>query len=295
MATSSPLISIVIPTYEMKGQGISFLKRCLDSLQKQINIDTQNIEVVISDQSNDDVIEQFCKSHPFAIRYHRTSTGRGIAAHNLNIGISHAKGRYVKILFQDDLLVEANHLATIIHAIENTQPQCILTGATHTRNGIDFYNPITPKNNPYFLFGNNTVSSPSVLIVAKRVLEAIPFDEHLKLLFDCDFYYQLFKQCESMVILDSVFVANGVWDGQTQFAIGEKQFSKEVRYLNWKHPSARLSKTIAPYQEFFANLHPNASFPFDANIKPSWMDKIWWVLTRKNRLSKSSQRLGTPP
>jgi hypothetical protein len=157
----------------------------------------------------------------------------------------------------------------------------MLSAATHTRDGKQFYDPITPKNNPYFLFGNNTVSSPSVLTVAKSVLEAIPFDEHLKLLFDCDFYFQLFKQCKSMTILDSIVVANGVWDGQTQFAIGEKQFSKEVRYLNWKHPSAQLLQAIAPYQQYFTKLHRNAPFPFDIKIEPSGIEKIWWALTRK--------------
>jgi glycosyltransferase involved in cell wall biosynthesis len=44
MATTSlPLISIVIPTYEMKGQGVSFLKRCLDSLEKQVEIYPEDI------------------------------------------------------------------------------------------------------------------------------------------------------------------------------------------------------------------------------------------------------------
>jgi glycosyltransferase involved in cell wall biosynthesis len=279
--TSSPLISIVIPTYEMKGQGVSFLKRCLDSIEKQVEVYPEDIEVVISDQSNNDAIEQFCKTSTLPVQYYPTTTGRGIAAHNLNTGIARAKGQYIKILFQDDLLVEVNHLATIIETIKRTKTLCILTGATHTRDGIDFYNSISPQNNPYFLFGNNTVSSPSVLTVAKRIIDTIPFDENLKLLFDCDFYFQLFSQCNSVVILDTIFVANGVWDGQTQFAIGEKQFSKEVRYLNWKHPDAKLSNAISTYQQYFANLHPNAPFPFYTNIEPRWIERIWWALSKK--------------
>ena len=65
--TSTPLISIVIPTYEMKGQGVFFLKRCLDSIEKQINIDPQAVEVVINDQSSDQAIAQFCQHHSFLV------------------------------------------------------------------------------------------------------------------------------------------------------------------------------------------------------------------------------------
>ena len=84
-----------------------------------------------------------------------------------------------------------------------------------------------------------------------------------------------------MVILDTIFVANGVWDGQTQFAISEKQFSKEVRYLNWKYPDAKLSNAISTYRQYFSNLHPNAPFPFDTNIEPRWIERIRWVLSKK--------------
>jgi len=56
---SPPIISIVIPTYEMKAQGVTFLKRCLDSIQKQQLEDPTLIEVRISDHSADHEIEHY--------------------------------------------------------------------------------------------------------------------------------------------------------------------------------------------------------------------------------------------
>lgn len=280
-SSSLPLISIVIPTYEMKGQGVFFLKRCLDTIEKQINIDPQAIEVVISDQSNNEAIEQFCKTSTLSVQYHRTITGRGVAAHNLNTGVTRAKGQYIKILFQDDLLVQDTYLATLLQIFQEQKPQCILSAATHTQDGKQFYDLMTPKDNPHFLFGNNTVSSPSVLTAAKSIFEGMPFDEHLKLLFDCDFYYRLFQTYQNIVIAPSIAVANGIWEGQSQFSISAKQFTQEVRYLNWKYPGAQLPKAIASYQQYFANLHPDAPFPFDTKIEPSGIQKIWWALTRK--------------
>ena len=284
MSTKTPLISIVIPTYEMKGQGVTFLKRCLDSIYKQTVTHPDEIEILVSDQSSDSAIEDFCISQKasFALRYHRTHTGRGIAAHNLNIGIQNALGRYIKILFQDDLLVEDDYLATVLDCLQKNRPQAILTCAVHTKDGIDFYNRITPKENSYFLFGNNTVSSPSVLTFEKSTFGNQPFDESLKLLFDCDFYHRLFQNGSSIQICDSVTVANGVWEGQTQFSISEKQFTKEVRYLNWKYPNTRLGTLLPSYKTYFENQHPDAPFPFNLNIKAPWWQKILWALGHKS-------------
>jgi glycosyltransferase involved in cell wall biosynthesis len=53
---TQPLISVVIPTYEMKGQGLVFLIRALESINRQTGIDPTELEIVISDQSDDKVI-----------------------------------------------------------------------------------------------------------------------------------------------------------------------------------------------------------------------------------------------
>jgi glycosyltransferase involved in cell wall biosynthesis len=63
MTHPQSLLSIVIPTYEMKGQGVNFLGRCLISIEKQKGLDPQKIEIVVSDQSKDQAIESFCQKH----------------------------------------------------------------------------------------------------------------------------------------------------------------------------------------------------------------------------------------
>lgn len=269
-----PLISIVIPTYEMKGQGVAFLERCFTSITKQIDIDQNTIEIVVSDQSSNVAIEQYCRDHKLSIQYHRVNTGKGIAAHNLNAGIAEASGKYIKILFQDDLLVEDNYLALIVMAICNDQPDVILSAATHTSNGIDFYNPLVPQDNPYFLFGNNTASSPSVLTIKAETARLNLFDERLLMLFDCDLYYRVFNQNLKINILDSIHIANGVWEGQAQHHIDRQQFTKEVRYLNWKHPLAQMSSLLPAYEQLFRSLHPNAELPFSKDLQLGWIKKI---------------------
>lgn len=273
-SSSSALLSIVVPTYEMKGQGAVFLERCLASITKQIHIDQSAIEIVVSDQSRDKVIEHLCYNHTNVIQYHRVTTGKGIAAHNLNSGIAQASGQFIKVLFQDDFLVEDDYLAQILIAIRDDQPDVILSAATHTNNGVDFYNPLIPHDNPYFLFGNNTVSSPSALTIKTEIAKANRFDERLLMLFDCDLYYRIFNQNLKINILERIHIANGVWEGQTQHRIDHQQFTKEVRYLNWKYPLAQMGLTLTAYEELFLKLHPNAELPFSKNLGLSWLRKM---------------------
>lgn len=279
LAPNIPAISIVIPTYEMKGQGVRFLMRCLDSIEKQQGINSKQIEVIISDQSGNEAIKQALERHPFAfaLRYCRTRSKRGIAAHNLNTAITHAQGQYVKIIFQDDLLVQDHYLATALALLEEQDAICLVTGAVHTRNGHDFENPIVPTANPYFLFGNNTMSSPSVLTLERTFALAHPFDESLKMLFDCAFYYELFASHAKVIFAPELQIANGIWEGQAQHSIGFEQMTREVRYLHRRYPSAHLPQLLPAYQLDFAARHPTAPFAFSTNLEPSpWERFVEW-------------------
>jgi GT2 family glycosyltransferase len=278
---TEPRISVVIPAYEMKGQGVAYLKRALTSIKKQTDINPQAIEIVVSDQSEGKHIEHFCNTTSQGVQYHRTPTRRGIAAHNLNTAVALATGEYIKILFQDDVLVEDHYLSTLLTIINIEKPDGMLTGALHTTDGESFTNPIAPKKNPYFLFGNNTASSPSVITLKREVAKALLFDESLKMLFDCDFYYRLFDQHFNILIAEQIHIANGIWEGQAQHQINFQQFTKEVRYLNWKYPQAKLRELLPPYQAYFGKLHPTAPFPFNTNLKASLWQRAYWALTSK--------------
>jgi glycosyltransferase involved in cell wall biosynthesis len=277
-----PIISIAIPTYEMKGHGAFFLERCLGSIQKQNGINFENIEIVVSDQSHDGSVKQLCQSHPLQPRYQHTKRGCGKeAAFNLNQALSLARGDYIKILFQDDFLVEGDYLLNLHKVIEEQHPQCIISSAVHSKDGKNLFNSITPMTNPYFLFGNNTISSPSVLTLESSIAKNMLFDENLQMLFDCEFYYRMFECCQSISAIDSIHIANGIWEGQSQHHIDTKQFTKEMRYLNWKHPQAQLVAHLPEYKKVFFQLHPNASLPFSENIRVGLIDQILFDLNSK--------------
>ena len=87
------LVSICIPTYKQT----EYLKKCLESLLAQ---DFKDYELIISDDTPDDSIEQFLKT---ILKDHSYSYTRNIPAlgmpENWNSAIKKAEGKYIKIKY----------------------------------------------------------------------------------------------------------------------------------------------------------------------------------------------------
>ena len=242
-------LSVAIPTYEMKGQGVSFLRRNLDSIHRQTLNNAVIAEVVISDHSQNHDIEDFAKQYSanFPIQYYKNVHSRGSISANTNFAIQQCTGEYVKILFQDDMLVEAHYLDSVSKILLDNPVDFILTGASHTHNGIKFYDEISPQTNEFILFGENTISSPSTLTIKQSLIKEIEFDNHLKLLMDCDFYHQLFSKNKTFVLAPQIHIANGVWAGQTHSNMNGLTVINEVQYLLRKYQSSPIAAQLEKY------------------------------------------------
>ena len=98
-ATRQVAVSVCIPTYN----GAEFLAEAFDSISQQTHRD---LEVIVSDDGSTDetiaLAQQYglCGEFPVTVLHHRQST----LAANWNHCVEHASGRYIKYLFQDDLL-----------------------------------------------------------------------------------------------------------------------------------------------------------------------------------------------
>ncbi|MFM8814705.1 MAG: glycosyltransferase family 2 protein, partial [Actinomycetes bacterium] len=93
----SPLVSICIPTYN----GERFIKETLASVVNQTH---RNIEILVSDHSSSDSTRQIVESfRDERIRLSVLAPGGGAAA-NWNASVGSAKGQFVKLVCQDDIL-----------------------------------------------------------------------------------------------------------------------------------------------------------------------------------------------
>jgi len=95
------MISICIPYYSKMTNADFFLKRCIESIEKQTY---KNVEIVVTDEGN--------------------------APHNTNLAISKAKGEIIKILFMDDYLTHDNVLQEII---DNFKGQWLVSGSDNNQ------------------------------------------------------------------------------------------------------------------------------------------------------------------
>lgn len=94
--TAQPLVSVCIPIYN----GAEFLDEMLDSLER---IEYPNIEIIISDDSSTDASLQIVKKR--ALKNCRILEHENLGlVENWNYCLRHVNGKYVKFLFQDDLL-----------------------------------------------------------------------------------------------------------------------------------------------------------------------------------------------
>ncbi len=93
---TNPLVSVCVPTHN----GARYLIQALESIERQTY---NNLEIIISDDGSSDetveIIQQFNESRLRLFLHDRL----GIAS-NWNFCIRQSRGKYIKFLFQDDLL-----------------------------------------------------------------------------------------------------------------------------------------------------------------------------------------------
>lgn len=229
---TNPKISICIPTWEQYGYGKIYFEKLLDSIVIQTN---KNYNVVVSDHSQNDEIENIIKSFEdkIDIIYIRNALNRGNSPANTNNAIINANGDIIKIMFQDDFFYVNNALEMIINEFEKHNCNWLVSGCNHFYESRQiFSNNMIPFWNDEILIGKNTISSPSVLSFKNGI--EIFFDEKLKMLMDCEFYYQLYKRFDLPNILSNILVTNRIHKNQISLLYNEDK-NKEIQYVLKKH------------------------------------------------------------
>lgn len=131
----SKFFSILVPHY---NESIEVIRPLLDSISIQQNIDMNEIEVVICDDGPDAVLlpDEFLKSYPYDIQYHREPKG-GVSQMR-NKAFEYSTGEYVTWADADDMYYTC--LALWFVKKETLTPmQVQINGVTTTVNGFDAF------------------------------------------------------------------------------------------------------------------------------------------------------------
>jgi glycosyltransferase involved in cell wall biosynthesis len=225
-------ISIAIPCYEMNNKGSDFLNFSLENIFKQTY---KNIEVVVSDHSIDNNIENLVNNwkNKLNIKYIKNLYCRGSSSANLNIAMKNCTGEIIKILFQDDFLLNKESIKNTVDGF-NKEGSWLVSSCLHTSDGTILYRRINPVYHDEIHLGNNTMSSPSILAVRNNNIQK--FDEKLVWLMDVEYYKRLYVNFGPPIILNIVTVVNRMWNGQvSKTMVNAKLINKEVRYVRRKY------------------------------------------------------------
>jgi glycosyltransferase involved in cell wall biosynthesis len=220
-------VSIVVPAYEMKGNGAEFLGQLISSVIGQTY---KNVEVVVSDDSKDGVIQELCRQASEYLKViHVKHESQGRSSPNVNNAIDHASGDIIKVLFQDDFFVDKEAITKIVREHENGH-RWVLAGYVHTNDGVSFYKHHIPSFHPEGYVGENLVGAPSCL---SFIRDEIRFDDKLAWLMDCEFYHRLYLKWGKPKIIPDPLSANRLWNGQVTNDVDEGVKAFETCYV-WR-------------------------------------------------------------
>jgi len=227
------LISICIPTYEMNGKGAYYLEHSFKILQLQTY---SNFEIIISDHSQTDLIKDLCEKWKdrLNIYYYHNNQNKGNSSANINNALKKANGDIIKILFQDDFLYDQTSLETqLIHLLGNHN-YWLVTACAHSKDDMVIYNTHYPKYHDNIQYGENTISSPSVLMFHKEDL--IEFDENLIWLMDVDYYKRLYDKFGFPSICNYITIVNREHQNQVTNTLATEEIKQnELNYIKQKY------------------------------------------------------------
>ena len=189
------MYSILLTTYECNGFGPYFT---LHNLRKIIAQTYRPIQVVVSDHSQNDDIEEMINSlDPSGVEivYTRYTEHYGNPVANWNNALRFAKGDYITYFCMDDYFYDNDSVARIMSEIQ-AHPDAkwfatsMFTAPTQVR---------VPRYNPSILF-RNTLGGPSGIII-RRELSSVQLDPQFLWFLDTDWYYRLWEEAGEPFII----------------------------------------------------------------------------------------------
>ena len=235
------LLSIIIPVYNREGT----LKRCVDSLLKQIN---DNVEIVLVDDGSDDnthqILAEYENDKHITVAYRE----HGGVSRARNYGLSIAGGKYVTFVDSDDF-VGAGYIRTLLEAADGSD-----LAAFDCWYKIDAKGTVTeeakripvrgrqPAERMYpFLVGQGLNSACGKVFKNEIVRKyGVQFDESMKISEDFIFVMDYLEQCKTVNMCDKITYyykhnPNGTWRVKPQHMEDLiKAYNKICRFIEIK-------------------------------------------------------------
>ena len=197
-------ISIIVPVYN----GEKYLKRCINSLISQTY---KNIEIIIINDGSTDETINICKSYSDRRIKLVNNTNHGVS-YSRNDGIKKSTGDYITFIDADDW-IESDCIENNVRILKKYNSLDVLRynykviggKAFATNNIYELSNKLVSKsdfNNKFYMhFISDIENIPCLvmlLFIKKEIIKKISFNEDLTMMEDVDFYFKIFKECNTL-------------------------------------------------------------------------------------------------
>lgn len=257
---SNPFISICIPTYK----NVDYLKRLLNSIIIQT---FKDYEIVITDNSPDDAVEQLLKEYAseLQIRYYKNEPPTNMGE-NFNRVLQKADGEWIKIMHDDDWFETSESLQKFAEAALKTSKSFIFSACKNMSfpSGKEHVESLTAEKkemlekDPVNLFYSNVIGHPSTVMHKKD--DEVLYDPEFRWLVDVDFYIRYLLKHPGFEYLPETLINIG---------IDENQMSNKY----YKNPKVEIPEYFSLRNKFNLKIADN-KFVFHA----------FWLLIRKFRI-----------
>jgi glycosyltransferase involved in cell wall biosynthesis len=222
-------ISVIVPIFDPESQFQNFLNDLLESVAQQ---STLPLEVIL------------CGNEPptYLVNLFRRFSGRlnlvwlqnqsSNAPENINFGVDAAEGEVVKLLFQDDFLIDSQVLASSEKVLTDS-PWRAFACQSAQKDGSLGNEKLFPIFHNRLRDGENPIGAPSV--VAFKKSSYVEMDSRLPYLFDVDWYLSMahLNGFPSYETIPSIGIRGHAGQATHRAKSG---FRKELNLLRKKHP-----------------------------------------------------------
>lgn len=236
MNEMQPYISICIPAYKQAGM----VRRLLDSIVSQ---SFKNFEVIITDDSADNAIALLSAeySNLLPLTYFHNTIPLG-TPENWNQAIRLAKGKWIKLMHQDDWFVDNNVLKKFYeYSVSYPDIRFFFSAfANHDleKKNIDevrcnWFQLLLLRLSPLHLFKKVYVGNPSCTMIRRDV--ELMYDRRLKFVVDFEYYIRCFQSGTRWKYIDDCLIHVGFHPNQvtkSTFLVPEVQIPENNLLIN---------------------------------------------------------------
>jgi GT2 family glycosyltransferase len=210
------IFSILLTTYECQGMGPLYTEYNLKRIFAQTY---RPLQVVVSDHSKDDEVEDMVKSLDTSgvdLVYTRYRENYGNPCANWTNALQYAKGDYINYFAMDDYLYDTNSVKNVVEEFEKNPSIQWMACRQRIIPGNKEYIPQWPGESILF---QNLIGGPSGVIIRSN-LKDIQLSPEFIWLLDVDLYYRLYLK------------------------VGQPYLSQIIYYINRINPAYQLTNQV---------------------------------------------------